>query len=50
MFSFNVFFKLFLDFLERKSAKNFAHYDKSCLALLAVRLPGNSALQYKENL
>jgi len=59
MFSFNVFFNLFyfslaflsfLDFLERKSAKNFAHYDKSCLALLAVRLPGNSASQYREKL
>jgi len=56
IFSFNVVFNLFyfslafLDFLERKSAKNFAHYDKSCFALLAVRLPGNSALQYKENL
>jgi len=56
MFSFNGFFNLFyfslafLDFLERKSAKNFAHCNKSCLALLAVRLPGNSALQYKEKL
>ena len=42
--------KITLDFLERKSTKNSAHGGKSCLALLAVRLPGNSALQNKENL
>ena len=35
---------------EASCAKKPAHCGKSCLALLAVRLPGNSALQNRENL
>jgi hypothetical protein len=35
---------------EASCAKKLAHCGKSCFALLAVRLPGNSALQNKENL
>ena len=34
---------------EASCAKKLAHCGKSCFALLAVRLPGNSALQNKEN-
>ncbi|MCC8159155.1 MAG: hypothetical protein LIO50_08060 [Phascolarctobacterium sp.] len=47
-FEFSFFF--YRAFLKESSAKNFAHCGKSCFALLAVRLPGNSALSCKENL
>jgi len=37
-------------FLKESFGKNFAHCDNTCLTLLAVRLSGNSALQYREKL
>jgi len=36
--------------LKESCGKNFAHCDNSCLTSFAVRLPGNSALQYREKL
>jgi len=41
---------LYAAFLKESCIKNFAHCDNSCLTSFAVRLPGNSALQYREKL